>query len=88
MVRPDVDEASEFWHSPRPTEIEHLPIKQINYIMKGLLRYGGAIIVLIGVLILALPWFSNSMSNTLLGVGLLVIVVGVIATIFFNRISD
>jgi uncharacterized membrane protein HdeD (DUF308 family) len=56
--------------------------------MKGLLRYGGAIIVLIGVLILALPWFSNSMSNTLLGVGLLVIVVGVIATIFFNRISD
>ena len=56
--------------------------------MKGLLRYGGAIIVLIGVLILACPWFTGTMSNALLGIGLLVIVLGIIATIVFNRMAS
>ncbi|MEG1616644.1 MAG: hypothetical protein RR202_06610 [Bacteroidales bacterium] len=56
--------------------------------MKELIRNAGVILVLIGVAILAVPYFTHAMSNTLLITGLAVIILGVIATIVFNRIAD
>lgn len=55
--------------------------------MKGLLRYGGIILVLIGVAVLAVPQFMHTMTNTLLATGLAIIVLGVISTIFLNKLE-
>jgi len=53
----------------------------MNTIMKSL----GVIILLIGVGILAIPTFMEIQSNTILGVGLLVVISGFLAHIFLNR---
>lgn len=53
----------------------------MNTLMKSL----GVIILLIGVGILAIPAFTNMRSNTILGVGLLVIILGFFAHIFLNK---
>lgn len=55
--------------------------------MNALLRFGGIILVLIGVAVLAVPYFTNSMTNTLLGTGFVLMVVGIIATIVLNKIE-
>jgi hypothetical protein len=55
--------------------------------MKGLMTYGGAILVLIGVAIIAVPQFIGASSNSILAAGLVVIVLGIIATIILNKIA-
>ncbi|MDL2244393.1 hypothetical protein LJC54_02680 [Parabacteroides sp. OttesenSCG-928-J18] len=45
----------------------------------------GVIILLIGVAILAIPAITNSMSNTFLVVGLIVIIIGYLGHIFLNK---
>lgn len=53
----------------------------MNTLMKSL----GGIILLIGVGILAVPAFTDMRSNTVLGVGLILVIVGYLAHIFLNK---
>lgn len=53
--------------------------------MKNFVKYIGNLIVVIGVLILAVPKFMGTGSNTLLLSGLLTISIGIIVYIFINR---
>lgn len=53
--------------------------------MNELMKYLGAIILLIGVAVLAVPFLSGGMTNTLLLVGLFLILAGFFAHIFLNR---
>ena len=53
--------------------------------MNGLLRYGGVIVVLIGVAILAIPQFMQQMTNTILTVGLITIIIGALSIIFLSK---
>ncbi len=53
--------------------------------MNALLRYGGVLIVLIGVAILAIPQFNQTMTNDILMTGLVTIVVGILAIIILSR---
>jgi uncharacterized membrane protein HdeD (DUF308 family) len=49
------------------------------------LKYLGVIILLIGVVILAIPTIQGTVSNALLGTGLVVMLVGYIAHIVINK---
>ena len=53
----------------------------MNTLMKSL----GVIVLLIGVGILTIPAFTDMRSNTVLGVGLFVIIFGFVAHIFLNK---
>ena len=53
--------------------------------MNELLKYVGAIILLVGVLVLAVPFFGGGMTNALLLVGLFLIIVGFFVHIFLNK---
>jgi len=54
--------------------------------MSALLKSLGAIVLLIGVCILAVPVFTETRSNnTILATGLIVIIVGFFVHIFLNR---
>lgn len=53
--------------------------------MKEFLKNLGAIILLIGVIVLAVPAIGGGMSNTILATGLLLIVVGYISFIVINK---
>jgi len=53
----------------------------MNTLMKSL----GGIILLIGVAILAVPAFTEMRSNTILAVGLLLVILGYLAHIFLNK---
>lgn len=53
--------------------------------MNNLLKYLGVIILLVGVAILAVPFMQGIQSNTLLLVGLALIVGGFLAHIFLNK---
>ncbi len=53
--------------------------------MKGLMKNLGVIILLIGVIILVVPSFQEGASNAVLITGLVVIIIGYIAHIFFNK---
>lgn len=53
--------------------------------MNELLKYLGVIILLIGVAVLALPFLSGGQSNTLLLVGLALIIGGFFTHIFINK---
>lgn len=53
--------------------------------MEGIGKYIGALILLIGVLVLAIPAFTDSISDTSLMIGLLLVVVGFFAHIFIGR---
>lgn len=53
--------------------------------MKELLKYLGVFILLIGVLILAIPSIQGTVSNTLLCVGLVVMLIGYISYIVINK---
>ncbi len=53
--------------------------------MKSLLKYLGAIILLIGVLVIAIPYFIQSTSNMTLGIGLGLVIIGFIVHIFGNK---
>lgn len=53
--------------------------------MNELLKYLGVIILLIGVVVLAVPFLNGTQSNTLLLVGLGLILGGFFAHIFINK---
>ncbi|WP_199851451.1 hypothetical protein [Parabacteroides pacaensis] len=53
--------------------------------MNELLKYVGAIILLVGVLVLAVPFLSGGMTNALLLVGLFLIIAGFFVHIFLNK---
>ena len=53
--------------------------------MEGIGKYLGAIILLVGVLVLAIPAFTNSISDKSLMIGLFLVVVGFSAHIILGR---
>lgn len=53
--------------------------------MSAILKYLGVLILIIGVAILAIPSLTGGQSNTLLAVGLVVIIIGYMAHIFLNK---
>ncbi len=53
--------------------------------MSELIKNLGVIILLIGVLIMAVPAFTGSSSNTTLGAGLAVIIIGYLSHILINK---
>lgn len=53
--------------------------------MNEFLKYLGAIILLIGVIVLAVPFFGGGMTNTLLLVGLVLIIGGFLVHIILNK---
>ena len=53
--------------------------------MEGIGQYLGAIILLVGVLVLAIPAFTNSISDKSLMIGLFLVVVGFFAHIILGR---
>lgn len=53
--------------------------------MNELLKYVGVIILLIGVVVLAVPFLGGGMTNTLLLVGLFLIIAGFFVHIFLNK---
>ena len=61
-------------------------IKKLH-IMSLLLKYAGIIVVLIGAAIIAIPFFTNSLSNGVLVAGLVIEIVGIFLTIFLGRME-
>ncbi|MDR3250249.1 MAG: hypothetical protein LBT42_01095 [Tannerella sp.] len=53
--------------------------------MNTLLKSLGAIILLIGVAVLAIPAFTTTRSNTVLAIGLFAVILGFILHILLNR---
>ena len=53
--------------------------------MEGIGKYLGAIILLVGVLVLAIPAFTNSISDKSLMIGLFLVVVGFFTHIILGR---
>lgn len=53
--------------------------------MGALLKYLGVVILLIGVAILAIPTLTGGLSNTILAIGIVVIILGYIGHIFLNK---
>jgi nicotinamide riboside transporter PnuC len=53
--------------------------------MKNLLKNLGILVVVIGVLLLIIPAFLNTTSNTTLGVAAILMVVGLIGHIMLNK---
>lgn len=53
--------------------------------MEGIGKYIGVLILLIGVLVLAIPAFTDSITDTSLMIGLLLVIVGFFAHIFIGR---
>ena len=56
-------------------------INTMNTIMKSL----GVIILLIGVGVLSIIAFTDTQSNTILGVGLILVILGLVSHIFLNK---
>lgn len=53
--------------------------------MNNLLKYLGAVIQLIGALVLAIPALMDKSSNFTLGLGLLLVILGFVLHIVLNR---
>jgi len=53
--------------------------------MSTLIKYLGVVVLLIGVIILAVPAITGGTSNTILAVGIFVIIIGYLGHIFLNR---
>lgn len=53
--------------------------------MRELIKNLGVIILLIGVLILAVPALTGGITNTILAVGLIVVILGYFAHIVINK---
>lgn len=56
--------------------------------LKTLLKNAGLLIILIGVVILALVVFAGTQTNASLALSLVLVVLGLIAHIFINRMVD
>ncbi len=55
--------------------------------MKELAKYSGVIVMIVGVLILAIPFFSGTTTNTTLLIGLLLVVQGFLGYLFVNNMK-
>ena len=55
--------------------------------MKELAKYSGVIVMIVGVLILAVPFFSGTTTNTTLLIGLLLVVEGFLGYLFVNNMK-
>ena len=55
--------------------------------MKEIARYSGVIMMLIGVAVLAIPFFSGTTNNTNLIIGLLLVVEGFLGHIYVNNMK-
>lgn len=55
--------------------------------MKEIARYSGVIVMLIGVAVLAIPFFSGTTNNTNLIIGLLLVVEGFLGHIYVNNMK-
>ena len=55
--------------------------------MKELARYSGVIVMIIGVLVLAIPFFAGSTNNTTLLIGLLLVIEGFLGHIYVNSMK-
>lgn len=53
--------------------------------MNTLLKYIGVVVLLIGVAILAIPFLTGGMSNTILMTGLVVMLIGYFGHIILNK---
>ncbi len=56
--------------------------------MNGFVKNIGVLVVLIGVAILAVPFITGGMSNTLLSVGFVVMLIGYFSHILINRKTE
>lgn len=56
--------------------------------LKTILKNAGLLIILIGVIILALVVFAGTQTNASLALSLVLVVLGLIAHIFINRMVD
>ena len=56
--------------------------------LKTLIKNAGLLIILIGVIILALVVFAGTQTNASLALSLVLVVLGLIAHIFINRMVD
>lgn len=55
--------------------------------MKELAKYSGTIVMIIGVLILAIPFFSGSTNNTNLLIGLITVIEGFLGHLYVNNMK-
>ncbi len=55
--------------------------------MKEIARYSGVIVMLVGVLFLAIPFFGGTTNNTNLLIGLLLVIEGFLGHIFVNNMK-
>ncbi len=55
--------------------------------MKELAKYSGVIVMIVGVLILAIPFFSGTTTNTTLLIGLLLVIEGFLGYLFVNNMK-
>ena len=55
--------------------------------MKELARYSGVIVMIIGVLTLAVPFFSGTTNNTNLLIGLLLVIEGFLGHLYVNNMK-
>ncbi len=55
--------------------------------MNLLFKYAGIILTIIGVAFLVIPFFTNTMTNVMLGTGLAIEVVGIILTIILGKME-
>ncbi len=60
-------------------------IYKTSITMSGLIKNLGVIVLLIGVVILAVPFLTGSMTNGILFTGLLVIILGYVGHIVINK---
>jgi hypothetical protein len=68
-----------------PLQAEKILTTKNNITMNELLKNLGVVILLIGVLILAIPAFTDNVTNNILLGGLGVIVVGYLVHIILNK---
>ena len=55
--------------------------------MKELARYSGVVVMIVGMLILAVPFFGGTTNNTNLLIGLLLVIEGFLGHIFVNNMK-
>lgn len=55
--------------------------------MKELAKYSGVVVMIIGVLVLAIPFFSGSTNNTNLLIGLVLVLEGFLGHIYVNNMK-
>lgn len=55
--------------------------------MKELAKYSGALVMFVGVLVLAIPYFQGTGTNTSLIIGLLLVIEGFLGYIYVNNMK-